>query len=312
MSHLSVIAIGRSRYLYDGIKYLVSKGFIFKAIVTDDAYDEYDIKVSDFEILAKEINSEFFKTSNVNNDELISIIKSNQIKVAISANWKYIISQQFTSLFEYGILNFHLGSLPDYKGNATVNWTIINGEKFIYGNIHKMDNELDSGDIIVRKKISINNDTYIGEILQQAEKEVPILFYDALMKIINDPTYYDLKGSSEGLRCYPRLPEDSQIDWNCSVEEIHRLIRASSHPYSGAYTFLEGEKVTIWKANIVVNKDFLAIPGHIVEVNKLNSTILVACKNGLLEINDLEINGEIKSSNSHVKSIRSRFKFKTN
>ena len=51
MSNLNLIAIGRSRYLYDGIKYLISKGFLFKAIVTDDAYNEYDIKASDFEIV---------------------------------------------------------------------------------------------------------------------------------------------------------------------------------------------------------------------------------------------------------------------
>ena len=155
MSGKNIIAIGRSRYLFDGIKFLVSKGFIFKAIVTDEAYDEYDIKATDFEILAKEINAVFIKTSNVNNEELINIIESNNVKIAISANWKYVISEKFRSLFECGILNFHLGNLPDYKGNATVNWTIINGENFIYGNIHKMENELDSGNIIARKKIEI-------------------------------------------------------------------------------------------------------------------------------------------------------------
>ena len=53
----NIIAIGRSRYLYDGIKYLVSKGFVFKAIVTEEAYEEYDIKHNDFELLAKDIGA---------------------------------------------------------------------------------------------------------------------------------------------------------------------------------------------------------------------------------------------------------------
>ena len=310
MSDKNIIAIGRSRYLFDGIKFLVSKGFIFKAIVTDEAYDEYDVKATDFEILAKEINAVFIKTSNVNNEELINIIESNNIKTAISANWKYVISEKFRSLFECGILNFHLGNLPDYKGNATVNWTIINGEKFIYGNIHKMENELDSGNIIARKKIEINEDTYIDEILKQAEIDVPFLYYDALMKINNDSFYFELKGTSDGLRCYPRLPEDSQIDWSKSVEDIHKLIRASSHPYSGAFTFLNDKKIIIWKARIVFDNNFLAIPGHIVEINNINNTILVACSNGLLEINSSDIVGEIKSSQVEIKSIRSRFKYK--
>ena len=50
----NLIAIGRSRYLYDGIKHLLSKGYSFKAIVTEEAYEEYDIKHTDFESLAKE------------------------------------------------------------------------------------------------------------------------------------------------------------------------------------------------------------------------------------------------------------------
>ena len=55
-----IIAIGRSRYLYDGIKYLFTKGFLFKAIVTEEAYEEYDIKHTDFEDLSKEISARFF------------------------------------------------------------------------------------------------------------------------------------------------------------------------------------------------------------------------------------------------------------
>ena len=117
----NLIAIGRSRYLYDGVKYLLSKGYSFKAIVTEEAYEEYDIKHTDFESLAKECGAAFFMVKSVNNDELIKIIRDNKIRVAISVNWKYTIPKNFLDLFECGILNFHLGNLPDYKGNATVN-----------------------------------------------------------------------------------------------------------------------------------------------------------------------------------------------
>jgi len=123
----NIIAIGRSRYLYDGIKYLASKGFAFKAIVTEEAYEEYDIKNGDFELLATQIGAPFFMMKSLQNEELIQIVKGNGIRAAISVNWKYTIPKSFLDLFECGILNFHLGNLPDYKGNATVNWSIING-----------------------------------------------------------------------------------------------------------------------------------------------------------------------------------------
>lgn len=305
----NLIAIGRSRYLYDGIKHLVSKGYSFKAIVTEEAYEEYDIKHTDFENLAKETGAAFFMVKSVNNEELIRIVKENKVRAAISANWKYTIPKSFLDLFECGILNFHLGNLPDYKGNATVNWTIINGESYINGNIHKMDPELDAGDVIARKSIPITADMYIADVLKQAEIDVPFLYAEAVEKVLAKPDVYEVKGTIHGLRCYPRLPEDSQINWSEPVENISRLIRASSHPYKGAFSFLNGEKIVIWKARPVIPEDkFLAIPGHVVALNKSSNTIMVACVNGLLEVQEIEKDGEVMAPTTFIKSIRVRFK----
>lgn len=309
MSTTNLIAIGRSRYLYEGIKHLLGKGYSFKAIVTEEAYEEYDIKHTDFEKLANDCGAAFYMVKSVNNDELIKIVKDNKIRVAISVNWKYTIPKNFLDLFECGILNFHLGNLPDYKGNATVNWTIINGESYINGNIHKMDPELDAGDVVVRKAIPISSETYIADVLKQAETDVPVLYEEAIKKVLVQPDAFEVKGTLRGSRCYPRLPEDSQINWNQSAENICRLVRASSHPYKGAFSHLNDEKVTIWKAKAVTPADkFFAIPGHVVALNKANNSVMVACADGLLEVQEVERNGEVVAPTSFIKSIRVRFK----
>ena len=305
----NIIAIGRSRYLYDGIQWLVSKGFVFKAIITEEAYEEYDIKHKDFEMLANKIGARFFMMKSLNNEELIQIVKSNEIRAAISVNWKYTIPKSFLDLFDCGILNFHLGNLPDYKGNATVNWSIINGEDKIYGNIHKMDPELDAGDVISRKAIPITDKTYIADILKQAAMDVPLLYEEALQKVFKDPESYEVKGSLHGLRCYPRLPEDGEVNWNMSAQNIARLVRASSEPYGGAYSFLHGEKIIIWKAAELEYKEkFLAIPGHVVGIQKHTKSIHVACGDGILEIQEIEQKGIKLAPAESIKSIRVRFK----
>lgn len=305
----SIIAIGRSRYLYDGIRYLISRGFSFKAIVTEEAYEEYDIKHSDFEKLASETGAVFFKIKTLNNEDLVRIVKENNIRAAISVNWKYTIPKSFLDLFECGILNFHLGNLPDYKGNATVNWSIINGEDKIYGNIHKMDPELDAGDVIARKAIPITDQTYIADILRQAVQDVPPLYEEALLKVFEKPNAFLVRGSLQGLRCFPRLPEDSQINWKDSARNISRLIRASSEPYQGAYSSLNGEKIIIWKAmEYNYGEKFLAIPGHVVGIQKDTKSIRVSCGEGMLEITDIEYKGARMAPAELIKSIRVRFK----
>jgi methionyl-tRNA formyltransferase len=310
-SQENIIAIGRSRYLYNGIKHLVSKGYVCKAIITEEAYEEYDIKHSDFEALSKQIGARFFMMKSLNNEELVQIVKENKIRAAISVNWKYTIPKIFLDLFDCGILNFHLGNLPDYKGNATVNWSIINGEDKIYGNIHKMDPELDAGDVISRKAIQIHEKTYIGDILKKAAEDVPLLYEEALQKVFKQPGDFVVKGSVQGLRCFPRLPEDSQVNWAEPAGQICRLIRASSEPYNGAYSFLNNEKIIIWRASVFNYKEkFLAVPGHIVGIQKELKTIQVACGEGLLDVQEIEYRGKRMPPAEFIKSIRLRFKHK--
>lgn len=304
-----LIAIGRSRYLYDGIKHLHQLGYEFSAIVTDEAYEEYDIKHGDFQILAHEIGASFFLTKSVDKEEIRALIIKDRIRIGISANWRYVIPKGFLDLFSMGILNFHLGNLPDYKGNATVNWSIINGESFIYGNVHKMDEQLDVGDVFARKKIDITPDTYIAEILRQAEIDAPALYAEAVRRLAKSPSDCDVQGQVRGLRCYPRLPEDSQINWHLPAEQISRLVRASSHPYHGAFSFLDGEKIIIWRARSIVPKDiFLAIPGHVIASDIDVGSIKIACGQGILEIFEIERNGRVIKPTDFIRSIRCRFK----
>ncbi len=304
-----LIAVGRSRYLYDAIRHLVSKGYSFKAIVTEEAYEEYDIKHTDFQELAKACSAAFLMIKSLDNEQLTDIIKDNKIRLGISANWKYLVPKKFLDLFADGILNFHLGNLPDYKGNATVNWTIINGETYINGNIHKMEPELDAGDVVARKAIPIQPDTYVGDVLKQAEIDAPLLYEEGIRRVLNEPGTYEVKGTVRGLRCYPRLPEDSQINWNQSAENIGRLVRASSRPYCGAFSFLNGEKITIWKARPIFADDkFLAVPGHVVALNRANGTVMVACSDGFVELQEIERQGQVTLPTTLIKSIRLRFK----
>jgi methionyl-tRNA formyltransferase len=303
-----MIAIGRSRLLYSSISYLWDKGYSFDAIITDTAYEEYDVKESDFMELASRVGARFFLIKNLSIPEVIDFISKRKIDIAISVNWGSIIDSSFISLFKNGIFNLHLGNLPNYKGNATPNWAIISGEKFIYVNIHKMDIDVDSGDILSRAKIEINNDTYVADILSKTCNVGPLLFEEAIKQTRENPNYFLEAGSKKGLRCYPRLPEYSQINWMDSGENIHRLIRASSQPYSGAYTFFDNKKIIIWRANIVKPENpFLAVPGHIVKINKDSGSVFVACKDSFIEVTEIEVEKSIVKPASLFKSIRLRF-----
>jgi len=304
-----MIAIGRSSLLYNSIKVLSEHGIKFDCIITDDAYPEYKVGVEDFRDLAHEIGAKFLQTKKL--DE--TTITGMNSDIAISVNWKYQLSEPFLACFNMGILNLHLGNLPDYKGNATVNWSILNGESHIYANIHKMVKALDAGDIIAKEKIEIADNTHIGDVLSKAEEIAPSLFLTAIQKLKENKSYLLEKGSIKGIRCYPRIETDHQIDWKSPILNIDRLIRATSKPFGGAFSFLEDQRICILDAEMIYpSSGFYASPGQIVHINKVNMTVDIAGLDGFIRIKSVNVDGKECQAAEIIRSIRKRFRFNAN
>lgn len=302
-----MIAIGRSSLLYNTIEHLISKGFKFDLIITAKEYAEYSHGVEHFTALAQAHDIPIIISKKIDIDQIKAIVGDKKIKYGITVNWQFLIPDELVQLCSNNLINLHLGTLPDYKGNATGNWAIIQGEKDIYVNAHKVTGVLDSGNIVARRKIIINQDTYIQDIIKQSESICPSLMEEALTKLDQDPDYYELENTDKGLRCFPRIPEDGLINWHDTAENIYRLIRASSRPYPGAYSFLQGKKVIIWKATpSELTYPYLAVPGTLVEINKTDDYIKVACADGILKIQEVECEG-VASASALTNSIRSRF-----
>ena len=306
-----IIAIGRSRYLYDSVAHLAARGHRVAAIVTDDAYAEYDVTADQLETLADQVGASFLKAKSLSREIgfLSEIVEREQVQAAVSVNWRYKIGAPVLDLFPSGVLNFHLGSLPDYKGNATVNWTILAGENHIYANVHTMAPELDAGDVISRASIPITPTSYVADIIGEAERLAPELFERALARVASEPGACEVAGTTAGLRCYPRLPEDGQIDWSRSADDVCRLVRASSRPFAGAFSYIDGERTTIWRARVAAPENpFLAVPGHVLEVRPASGSVLVACGDGMLELEEIEQGDVLHAPAAVLRSIRSRFR----
>ena len=302
-----MIAIGRSTILYNSIQYLVEKGQKFDAIVSSEGYPEYKHGLEDFKILAQSIDVPFYNSNHLLDEDILNEFQNQDLRIGISSNWKFFIPEKIIRIFNYNLLNFHLGNLPDYKGNATANWSIINGEDHIYANVHRMALSLDSGAVICREYIPINKNTYVGDVIEKAEKIAPLLFEKAINNLKNDPSYYEIEGSEQGSRCFPRNPEDGKITWNQPVTLIDRLVRSASEPYPGAYCNYKGEKMIIWRGSPSnLDRFYYAIPGSILEINKDQGFIKVASNDGVYKIEWVEYSGYKGAPSKIVKSIRDR------
>ena len=178
-----------------------------------------------------------------------------------------------------GALNIHTSLLPKYRGASPVAHALMNGETETGITLMKLDEGMDSGDILAQSRIQIGKDATTGEVEQVlAKKGVGLMLRDIspyargeLRPVAQNP---------EEATLAPRIEKkDARIDWNRSNAEIHNLIRALN-PRPTAFASLRDKSVKIWRSRRItqIAPASIATPGEIVECTP--DSILVQCGDG--------------------------------
>ena len=126
-----------------------------------------------------------FQNKILSENKLLSILKKNNIEIICLAGFMKILSKNFIKKFKGKILNIHPSLLPKYKGLNTHEKALINKEKYSGCTVHFVNSRLDSGKIILQKKVKISEneteDSLSKKILVQEHK----LYPKAILKIFN-------------------------------------------------------------------------------------------------------------------------------
>ena len=280
--------IGRTKFLLDTAERLLDAGHDISFVWTSRAEAFYGTEDQQFEDLAKRCNAHFVQSSRIKMEDVEP--EKFAADVCVSVNFVNIIPKAFRDLFSFGVLNAHAGDLPRYRGNACANWAILNNEPQVALTIHEMADALDAGPIYVKSYLNLNDETYIADVYDWLGDEIPSAFSVALKKIEDGHAPSPQAADIRPLRTFPRKPQDSQIDWRQDTSTILRLIRASSHPFDGAFTTLNGDPaktIHVFRAETrSVDYDFCAIAGQLCFLDEGDPVI--ACGDGLLRLTDIE------------------------
>lgn len=203
--------------------------------------------------------------------------------------WYYMIPRRLRSLAPLGAVGIHASLLPKYRGGAPLVWAMINGESHAGVSLFHFADGVDDGDIIGQASFSIELEDTIADVVQKSvvgsldlvKKYIPALMEGIAPRIQQDHTQATVVSQ--------RKPEDGVIDWNTkSAWQTYNWIRSQSQPYPGAFTYLNGERVTIWRARIsdrLPDKERSAG-----EITLCANTCAVWCADGaLLELEEVEL-----------------------
>lgn len=222
----------------------------------------------------------------------------------ISFGYRHMISKNIMEQAHIAVLGTHFAPLPRYRGFAPLNWVLINGEKKTAVNLFYITDEVDAGDFIEQREILIEEFDDINSLYDKCidtfknilEKQIPNMENNTLQSIPQN--------HKNATYTCSRNPDDGLIDWNDTSENIYNLVRALTYPYPGAFTFLDGKKLLIWKCSIFNTPYYEGrIPGKVIHI--MDDSIVILTKDGALKIEKVQFeDDDIQDASNVIKSIR--------
>jgi methionyl-tRNA formyltransferase len=227
--------------------------------------------------------------ARIKDRDAINQIRALAPDVIVVMAYGQILPRAVLEIPKIACLNLHASLLPRWRGAAPIQAAIAGGDREAGMTVMYMDEGLDTGDILLQRKIDIS------------PSETGTTLHDRLAQIAPEALLESLRLLAAGNA--PRIPQDQalatyapklnreagRLNWNESVEAIERKIRAYN-PWPGAFTEFSGRNLKIFAASIV---DLRGKPGEILRKDR---KLVVATSDRALSLTDVQLEGKRRMS----------------
>lgn len=304
---LNIIFMGTPDFAEESLKSLVEAKYNILAVVTNPDKPQgrgMKLVASPVKQYAVEKGIPVYQPEKVrNNSEFIDEIKKLNPDVICVVAYGKILPQELLDIPKLGCINVHGSLLPQYRGAAPIQWAVLNGDKTTGVTTMYMDAGMDTGDMILKEEVTIGEEETTGELWDRLSKIGGEILVKTLKLIEEGKAPREKQG--EDFSMAPMLKKEmAQINWkNQSAQQIHNLVRGLN-PIMGAFTFLAGKKLKLWKIKALTDEEFLQEYEEMKEYDYklleiMEGTVLLAeerqglyikAKQGIIQV--LEIQGE--------------------
>ncbi len=200
------------------------------------------------EKVSSKYNVPLLKINNVNDREVIDVLIKYDIDWLFIIGWSQIAKKELLDTPKKGCIGMHPTLLPIGRGRAAIPWAIIKGLDKTGVTMFKLNEGVDTGDIIAQGEIKLDNETTATELYEKVNDMHTQLIRDKWFDIISDNINPIKQDDSLATEWPGRTPEDGAINENMTMDEAHTLVRATTHPYPGAFYIKDNTKIVIWRA----------------------------------------------------------------
>lgn len=239
--------------------------------------------------VALEHNLPVYQPERARDPQFVELMQSLAPEAIIVVAFGQILPKAILDLPKYGCINVHASLLPEYRGAAPIQWAVIDGKKESGVTIMRMNEGLDTGDMISKTVVPLAEDETGGSLFDKLSEEGAKLCVTTLEEIAAGRAVYE-KQPEESTTDYARMIDKKmgEIDWTQSAEKIEQLIRGLN-PWPSAYTYLNGKSLKIWKAEVLEEMSEEQ-PGHVVKAEK--DKLYIQTGKGILNVQELQLEGK--------------------
>lgn len=226
-----------------------------------------------------------YQPQKVKTPEFVELLHELQPELIVVAAFGQFLSKEILELPKYGCINVHASLLPKYRGAAPIQYAIIKGEKESGVTIMQMDIGMDTGAMLDKVVVPIEENTTMGELHDALREQGAALLLQVIDKIATGTAVAEPQDNEQAT--YATLLDRSMehIDWSKTAQEVHNLIRGFN-PAPSTFTKLpNGKSLKIWGSKMT-DKNSAAAAGTVIETGK--HSFFVACGEGVLEITEVQ------------------------
>lgn len=285
---MRIVFMGTPEFAVSALRTLVEDGQEVVLVLSQPDKPKgrgYTLQPSEVKAYALEHGLRVETPKTLKTPEAEEMLRQANADLFVVAAYGKILPASVLSIPPLGCVNVHASLLPAWRGAAPIQRAVMNGDREGGVTMMYMDEGLDTGDIILQKKVSIGENETVGE------------YYDALMA-----------AGEEALRSFLRLAEsnavprtkqgesftyaakiekeDQLVTFRETAQQTHNRIRGLS-PYPCAYSFLNGKRVKLYASSVGNGS---GTPGTVLSANK--NGIEVACGSGSVILTSLQPEGK--------------------
>lgn len=200
--------------------------------------------------IAAQHDTPLLKIENINDPRVMSEIHVKRLDWLFIVGWSQIASPALLSAPARGALGMHPTLLPKGRGRASIPWTILKGLSHAGVTLFQLDEGVDTGPVLHQVVIEVDPRETATTLYDKVVEGHVELIRRAWPELLSGSLVLSPQDDGDATYWPARRPSDGEISRTMLVHEVDRLVRASTHPYPGAFVHQQdGSTLTVWSGS---------------------------------------------------------------